>query len=110
MYSVAGFANQKPIEFKFCDYPLMIPSQHFLAGFFDQRSPAYQPYRETGLVKIVQALQRLNRTGTAIDIGANVGDTCAIIHRHGKLKIISIEASDFFFPYLAKNIERLFSK
>jgi FkbM family methyltransferase len=109
MYHVAGFTDQAPVEFIFCDYPLLVPSKHVLAAFFDPHSQIYQPYRETGLVKIAQALQRLDRSGTAIDIGANVGDTCAILHRHCMLKIISIDASDFFFPYLAKNVERLFS-
>jgi FkbM family methyltransferase len=109
MHHAAGFADQVAVEFVFCDYPLRIPSQHVLAGFFDPRSPMYQPYRETGLVKIATAMRRLGRTGTAIDIGANVGDTCAILHRHCDLKILSIDASDFFFPYLAGNIARLFA-
>lgn len=109
MYHSAGFTDQAALEFIFCDYPLLVPSKHVLTGFFDPNSPMYQPYRETGLVKIAQALQRQNRSGTVIDIGANVGDTCAILHRHCGLKIISIDASDFFFPYLAKNVERLFS-
>lgn len=109
MYHSDGFSEQKAIEFVFCDYPLLLPSGHVLAGFFDPASPMFQPYRETGLVKVAQALQHCGRVGTAIDIGANVGDTCAILHRHSNLKIVSIDASDFFFPYLASNVERLFN-
>lgn len=108
MYQTTGFEDQAPREFIFCDYPLLLPSKHVLPAFFDPGSPLYQPYRETGLVKIAQALQHV-AGGTAIDIGANVGDTCAILHRHCQLKIISIDASDFFYPYLVKNVQRLFS-
>ncbi len=108
MHNAAGFVEQKPVQFTFCDYPLEVPSGHVLLGFFDPRSRLYQPYRETGFVKIIQSLQGQNRGGAVIDIGANVGDTCAIVHRHSTLNILSVEASDFFFPYLARNIERLF--
>ncbi len=110
MYHTAGFTDQAPVEVDFFGYRLLIPSQHVLTAFFDPQSPMHQPYRETGLVRIAQALQLLNRSGTAIDIGANVGDTCAILHRHSALKIVSIDASDFFFPYLEKNVERLFGE
>lgn len=109
MYHSAGFTDQTPVEFVFCGYPLRVPSQHVMTGFFDPKSPIYQPYRESGLIKVAQSLQRLNRSGTAIDIGANVGDTCAILHRHCSLRILSLDASDFFFPYLASNVQRLFS-
>ena len=109
MYHSAGFTDQTPVEFVFCGYPLRVPSQHVLTAFFDPQSPMYQPYRESGLVKVAQTLQRLNRAGTAVDIGANVGDTCSILHRHCSLHILSLDASDFFFPYLAGNVERLFA-
>ena len=110
MHNAPGFVDQKPVQFTFCDYPLEVPSGHVLLGFFDPKSRLYQPYRETGLVKIIQSLQQLDRKGTAIDIGANVGDTCAIIHRHSMLNVYCVEASDFFFPYLARNVERLFKE
>lgn len=110
MPNAPGFVDQKPIQFIFCDYPLEVPSGHVLRGFFDPQSRLYQPYREIGLVKVIQSLQRQNRRGTVIDIGANVGDTCAIIHRHSTMKILSVEASDFFFPYLTANIDRLFKE
>jgi FkbM family methyltransferase len=109
MLGAVGFAQQKPIEFNFFGYPLLVPSGHPLLGLFTERSQLYQPYREAGLIKIIQALHLVGRSGTVIDIGANVGDSCAIIHRHSKLKIICVEASDFFFGYLAKNVERLFA-
>jgi FkbM family methyltransferase len=107
MYNVPGFADQKPVNFTFFDYSLKAPSGHVLLSFCDPRSRLYQPYRETGLVKIIKSMPR-DCNATVIDIGANIGDTCAIIHRHSDMKILCVEASDFFFPYLAKNVECLF--
>ena len=107
MHNAPGFADQKPVEFEVFGYNLSMPSNHLLLGVLDAKSRIYEPYRESGLIKLAKVLGP--RLGTAIDIGANVGDTCAIIYRHTKLKIICVDASDFFFPYLQQNIGRHFS-
>ena len=107
MLNAVGFAEQTPVKFEFFGYRLTVPSGHLLRSWFDPKSRLYEPYRESGLIKLAQALSE--RSGTAIDIGANVGDTCAILHRYSRLNILSIEASDFFFPYLQENVERCFS-
>jgi len=104
-----GFADQVPVEFPVANYLLTLPSAHPLREVLDPQSPRHQPYREAGLIRLAQALGTLNRQGTAIDIGANVGDSCAIIHRLSALRILSVEASDFFFPYLQRNVARHFA-
>jgi FkbM family methyltransferase len=109
MLGEKGFADQHPVEFAVANYPLSLPSNHPLTWLLDPHSPRGQPYREAGLIYTVQALEALGRTGTAIDIGANVGDSCAIIHRLSRLSILCLEASDFFFRYLETNIRRHFS-
>ena len=101
--------KQRPIEFNFFGYPLLVPSGHPIPEFFTQQNQGYQPYREMGLVNIVRSLQQQRRSGTVVDIGANVGDSCAIVHRYSTLKIVAVEASDFFFRYLTRNVESLFS-
>ena len=106
MHNAADFAEQKPVEFNFLGYQMTVPSGSFLLGYFDPKSPIHEPYRDAGIIKIAQALE--GRTGIAIDIGANVGDTCAILHRHTGLKIACVDASDFFFRYLTDNVERCF--
>ncbi|MEU0503164.1 FkbM family methyltransferase [Nocardia sp. NPDC005998] len=45
----------------------------------------------------------------AVDIGANVGDTLAIIARHSALDVICVEPSDFYLPYLRHNVTRHFA-
>lgn len=109
MLGAPGFSEQVPVEFPVAHYPLILPSGHPLIAVLDPNSPRHQPYREAGLIRLVQALQQLGRGGTAIDIGANVGDTCAIIHRLSGLSVFCVEASDFFFPYLENNIRRHFA-
>lgn len=44
---------------------------------------------------------------TIIDIGANVGDTAVTMLNETAAKIICIEASDIYYPYLEKNIHSL---
>ena len=109
MLGAPGFSDQQTVEFNIAGYALKLPSKHPLLEFLNPQSRQFQPYRESGLIKTVQALERLGRKGTALDIGANVGDSCAVIHRHGGLRIVSLEPSDFFFGYLAQNIARHFS-
>ena len=109
MLGAPGFDNQVPVAFPVANYPLTLPSGHPLIAVLDPGSPHHQPYREAGLIRLVQALQQLGRGGTVIDIGANVGDSCAIIHRLSTLPILCLEASDFFFPYLETNIRDHFA-
>ena len=110
MLGAPGFSQQSPVEFVIEGVLLRVPSRHPLLEFLNSKSPHYQPYREAGLRKIAQAMAALGRSGTALDIGANIGDSCAVLHRHGGLKIIAVEPSDFFFAYLKENIARHFGQ
>jgi len=109
MLAEPGFAAQVPVEFAIANYPLTLPSRHPLLDLLNPKSRNYQPYREGGLIRLSQALAQLGRSGTAIDIGANVGDSCAIIHKLSGLPILCVEPSEFFFPYLEANIRRHFA-
>src|SRR5262245_60410796 len=102
------FADQEPREVRFCGYSMSIPSKHPLLSFFDPSSTHFQPHRESGLILIARALHALERTGTIIDIGANIGDSLALIARHCNLNVLCVEGSDFFYEYLRENISRNF--
>ena len=108
MYQAQGFAGQVPVSFRFCGYDLVVPSKHPLIGFHTPNSNIYQPYRDRGSGIIATALAQLGRRGVAIDIGANVGDTLAVIASNSDLKVICVEASDFFVQYLRVNVDRHF--
>ena len=43
----------------------------------------------------------------AIDIGANVGDTAALLNRKQTIPVLCIEGHPRFLPYLRRNLERL---
>lgn len=44
---------------------------------------------------------------TAIDIGANVGDTAAVLCRKQPIPVLCVEGHPRFLPYLRRNLERL---
>ncbi len=108
MYQDQSFAGQVPVSFHFCGYDLTVPSKHPLIGFHTPNSNIYQPYRDRGLGITAAALAPLGRQGVAIDIGANVGDSLAVIASNSDLKVICVEASDFFVQYLRVNVDRHF--
>jgi len=103
-----GFADQVPISFELHGYELAVPSGHPLLQFHTPGAGGFQPYRERGLTLVMTALERLRRRGVVVDIGANVGDTLAVIARHSSLDVLCVEPSDFFLPYLRRNVDRHF--
>lgn len=48
--------------------------------------------------------QCLPANKTVLDIGANVGDTAISMLPNTEIKIFCLEPSDYFFPYLQKNV------
>lgn len=45
-----------------------------------------------------------------VDVGSNIGDTAIAVLQQCENPIICIEPSDFFFPYLEKNLKKLTNK
>lgn len=105
----AGFAMQVPVDFNLHGYELTVPSGHVLLQFHSPGGGLFQPYREQGLAEVVTALERLGRRGVAVDIGANVGDTLALIARYSTLDVLCVEPSDYFLKYLRENVARHFA-
>jgi FkbM family methyltransferase len=103
-----GFEDQVSVDFVLHGYELAVPSGHPLLRFHTPGASGFQPYRERGLTLAVTALERLHRRGVVVDIGANVGDTLAVIARHSSLDVLCVEPSDYFLPYLRRNVERHF--
>ena len=46
--------------------------------------------------------------GPVVDVGANVGDTAAIVRAHSDVPILCVEGDDQFFPLLERNAEQFF--
>jgi FkbM family methyltransferase len=103
-----AFTDQTPVEFDFFGYRLLAPSAHPIIVYSTPDQGQFQPYREIGLARTVQAVSNAGSTGVVLDIGANIGDSLAVICRHSHLHVICVEASDFFAGYLRQNVDRFF--
>ena len=58
------------------------------------------------LNRIVQCVVKQYPTMTAVDIGANVGDTIAIIKSAKDIPIVGIEGDEITFNYLKRNVRQ----
>ena len=90
--------KQTSISIKIQDYVLSIPSQHGLLAVQQQ-----QPRRDLHLGVAAALISEKYPSKPILDIGANVGDTAAIIASHCKADLVLIEPSDYFFEYLQQN-------
>jgi FkbM family methyltransferase len=79
-----------------------LPAEHPL----DQYQQRYRLY-DWALGELVPLLLDKYPDATAIDIGANVGDTAALLCRERTIPVLCIEAHPRFLPYLRRNLESL---
>jgi FkbM family methyltransferase len=78
-------------------FSIYIPANHLL--------PTYQKLHRKYDKFLPHLVKQLDSSDTVIDVGANVGDTLAgMVEQNEKLDYICIEADDFFFENLIRNI------
>ncbi len=83
-------------------YELTLPPGHLLT-MYDYLYPQYDKF-------ILKLANTINKDGSIIDIGANVGDTLVrLINSKSESEYYSIEADEYFFKYLQKNKEKIIS-
>jgi len=92
------FFSQRLVTIKCGNFELEAPASHLLA---DLRPP--QPYRDWCVGISARYLAEKYADGTLIDVGANIGDTAAIMATHVQNKLVLIEASDYYFELLSRN-------
>ncbi len=97
LYLKQGFTQIKCGAFQ-----LQSPKNHLLVGVHKA-----QPYRDLCVGIVSKFVSAKYPDGTIIDIGANIGDTAALIATYSKSKLILVEASDYFFEILARNVKQL---
>jgi len=56
---------------------------------------------------LLEVTVRPNSRGTIIDIGANIGDTCAFIRTHVDNPILAVEGSSDLLAYLRENVPNI---
>jgi FkbM family methyltransferase len=64
------------------------------------------PLYDTALGQIAAILRPKYPALHAIDIGANVGDTCALIRQYAENPVLCIEGDPILLPILAENVSR----
>lgn len=65
-----------------------------------------QPYRDLCVGITAKFVTEEYANATIVDIGANIGDTAAIIAQYTSAKIVLVEASDYDAGILTKNVRQ----
>jgi FkbM family methyltransferase len=98
-YCQSRYRQQKITSISIGKFEISIPDRHILIGL-----QATQPFRDGGLGLAAKHLSMKYPDKTMIDIGANIGDTAAIIATHARNPLVLVEPSDYFFSFLEKNV------
>lgn len=81
------------------DHRIRLPAGHLL----DWHRLRHRRYDEP-IAEIAELLRRKYRTPAMIDIGANVGDTAALMARSPEIAVLCIEGNEKFLPLLRENL------
>jgi FkbM family methyltransferase len=94
-----NFLTQSSTTLRIHSYEILMPERHHLKAIMDR-----EPLRENLLAKASTILLHTNED-KFIDIGANIGDTAAVVYGNATKPphSVLIEPSEFFFSFLEKN-------
>jgi FkbM family methyltransferase len=95
------YARQSTVKMLVSGFTLEIPRHHHLVGM--QKS---QPYRNLCVGITAKFVTEKYIDATIIDIGANIGDTAAVIAQYCGNKMIVVEASDYYAEILSRNVKQ----
>jgi len=82
------------------NYILKIPSKHLLLKIIKE-----QPIRDLFIGELAYIATNKYPNREIIDIGANIGDTAAIISSKSNATLILVEPSNYYFNFLSKNVK-----
>ena len=88
-----------PVEHRIGDIALRLPLSHKLPI-----DDAAAPGRSDNLARIAQAVHAHKKSLLFIDIGANVGDTVAVLRKNSRFPILAIEGDAEYYAYLQRNM------
>ena len=83
-------------------YEIEAPENHLIVNISQS-----QPYRDLCVGITAKYISRKYPDGTMIDVGANIGDTAALISTYAQNNLILVEANDYFYDILVRNIEKI---
>ncbi len=84
------------------DYRLRLPPDHRLPAI-----RAAMPSYDAHLGWIIREIARDDPAGTFIDIGANIGDTAALLRSHAPNPLLCVEGAAALLPWLRANLRLL---
>ena len=90
--------NQPLTKIMCGNYEIEAPKEHLLVAL--QKS---QPYKDLCVGISARFLSEKYPDKAIIDIGANIGDTAAIIATYSRANLILVEPSDYYYEILARN-------
>jgi len=85
-------------KYRIANYEILLPMDHML----DRYQNRWKRY-DTALGNISKIIFTKYPNSTAIDIGANVGDSAALINKHVNIPTLCIEGHPDFIPFLEYN-------
>jgi FkbM family methyltransferase len=91
----------KACTIEYYGYELEIPLRHKLISL-----RAEQPNRDAGLFIAAKEIFSKHPAKLFVDIGANVGDTAAVVQAGAACDMILVEPSPVFYPYLSRNVRQ----
>ncbi len=101
-YREYRYASQRSVPIRCGDFALEAPEKHALVALLKE-----QPYRDLCVGVTARCIARKYPGASFVDIGANIGDTAAMMASHARNRLILVEGSDYFFKFLERNARRL---
>lgn len=92
------FFRQGVTTWRYGNFLLTVPKNHPIIKLQET-----QPYRDLNIAISAKYMYEKYPDKVIIDIGANVGDTAALIASQTKSQLLLIESSDYFHSFLVKN-------
>jgi FkbM family methyltransferase len=87
-----------PVEVSIGDQRILMPLSHMLPVY-----RALHPQYSENLAAIVAVVEQLRPGLVVVDIGANVGDSIALIRTRSAVPVLAIEGDEHYLPYLRAN-------
>jgi hypothetical protein len=93
------FFTQSSVTIDIHGYTILMPERHHLKQILER-----EPLRENLLAQVSRILMQ-SEDDVFVDVGANIGDTAAVVYANASRVPCSIliEPSDFYFNYLKLN-------
>ncbi|MCX6297255.1 MAG: FkbM family methyltransferase [Bacteroidetes bacterium] len=92
---------EKLVSCKIGNYNILLNNSHALPGYLKQF-----PHYSQNLPRLSSKIKEKYQDLMIIDVGANIGDTVALVRSISYCPIICIEGDNYFFNILKKNIEQ----